>query len=187
MAKRVSLFKVLRRDLGARLEAEGFVEVPQDKSSQSYKLMYFRDASHGSPLGFWFQRDVKALWVDLLGSSFTIEFFRSLEDPYEMSERERCFHLFTEPELEEMRELQNRMIRRLPPVESIMKPWEVQIFGKSVERDRQLVTEPFNRWHEEWMRYRDEEDLLAWIPFLARILPSLVERFDAAKPEPKRE
>jgi hypothetical protein len=182
MAKRVSLFKVLRRDLGPQLEADGFAEVPQDASSRNCMLMYFRDASRGTSLGFWFQRNVKSAWVDALGSSFTVEFFRSLEDPYEMDERERVYHLLTGQELEEMRELQNRMIRRLPPIESILKPWEVQMFGQSIERDRQLETEPFHPGHEEWMRYRDEEDIQTWTSFLGRILPSLVERFDAKKP-----
>ena len=84
MAKRVPLFKVLRRELDAQISAEGFTEIPLAASERTSMLMYFRDSSRGKSLGFWFQRDVKSIYVDALGSSFTIEFFRSIDDPYEI-------------------------------------------------------------------------------------------------------
>src|SRR5580693_679464 len=67
MAKRVSLFKLLRRELGPQLAAQGYAEVPQSASSRTHILSYFREPSRGSSLGFWFQRDVKAFCVDAIG------------------------------------------------------------------------------------------------------------------------
>ncbi len=183
MANRVSLFKVLRRELGSQLTAEGFTEVPQDASSRNHMLFYFREPSRGRSLGFWFQRNVKSLSVDALGSFFSLEFFRSLVDPYNMNNRERAYYLLTPPEREKMRSLQNNMIKRLPPLESIVKPWEIKAFGKWMERERQVINKAFNPLHDVWMRYRDADDILAWTCFIGSILPALAERFDIVKPQ----
>lgn len=182
MAKRVSLFKVLRRELGAQISAEGFTEVPQDASERTSMLMYYRDSSRGKSLGFWFQRDVKSMYVDALGSSFTMEFFRSIDDPYEMDSRERVYFLLTAAEREKMRELQNNMIKRLPPLETVLEPWELKISGEFAKPYRKVISKPFNPRTDVWMRYRDEEDLVSWTSFIGRILPSLIERFDIAIP-----
>jgi hypothetical protein len=182
MTKRVSLFKVLRRDLGAQISAAGFAEVPQDASERTSMLVYFRESSRGKSLGFWFQRDVKSYHVDALGSSFNLEFFRSIADPYDMNNRERAYYLLTPAEREELRDLQNKMIRRLPPLESVFKPWELETSGEYAERHRQVINEPFNPLHDVWMRFRDEQDLVSWTSFIGRILPALIERFEVARP-----
>ena len=184
-AKRVSLFKVLRRELGPRLAAEGFVEVPQNAACRSYILLYFREQSHGSSFGFWFQRNVKSLYIDALGSSFTVEFFRSLENPFNGGGgRERAYFLLTPDELEEMRTLQNNVIKRLPTLEGILAPW-TESFAASAEEQRELIKKPFNPRHDVWMRYRDEADVLNWTPFIGRLLPTLGERFQASAAEEK--
>lgn len=177
-AKRVSLFKVLRRELGQQLAANGFGEVHQDASSRSYILLYFREESQASRFGFWFQRNVKSLYVDALGSSFTLEFFRRLEDPFKVDGgRERFYFLLTPAEHEEMRTIQNNVIKRLPPLEGFVAPWEMESFGALLEQQRQVIEKPFNPLHEVWMRYRDEPDILTWTAFIARLLPTLWERF----------
>lgn len=183
MAKRISLFKVLRRELGRQFTAEGYAEVPQDASSRNYILCYFKKRPHGRSHGFWFQRDVKSLFVEALGSSFTLEFFRSLANPCDLNSRERAYFLLTPPELEEMRSLQNNVIKRLPALESLFTPCEVGDFGSLAESRRQVIEEPFNPLHEVWMRYRDEADILTWTSFVGRLLPALAERFEAAKPQ----
>jgi hypothetical protein len=182
MAKRVSLFKLLRRELGPGIAAEGFTEVPQEKSEQTHILLFFREPSNGKSLGFWFQRNVKAYDVDVLGSSFNLEFFRSIANPYDLDTRERAYFLLTPPEREEMRTLQNDMIKRLPPLESGFKPLTT-LGGERLEAARQVITTPFNPLHDVWMRYRDEEDVVAWTGFIGRILGSLIDRFDRAKPQ----
>ena len=183
MPKRVSLFQILRRELGQQIAAEGFTEIPQDASSRTNTLLYFREPSRGKSLGFWFQRDVKALYVDAVGSALNLEFFRSLEDRFNMRRRKRAFFLYTPGEREEMRALQNQMIGRLPPLASIFAPWEIKVRGEFLERCRQMVQEPFSPSTDVWMRYRDEADIVAWTSFIGRLLPALVERFDAALPE----
>jgi hypothetical protein len=125
---------------------------------------------------------VKSSFVDAVGSSFTLEFFRSLADPFKMDARRRAFFLLTPPELEEMRFLQNKMIGRLPALVTVLKPYEMKLFSADIEAKRQIIIEPFNPLHDVWMRYRDELDLLAWTSFIGPLLPSLVERFDRAKP-----
>lgn len=177
-AKRVSLFKVLRRELGQQLAASGFSEVPQDASCRSHILLYFKQESHVSRFGFWFQRNVKSLYVDALGSSFTLEFFRSLEDPFKAGGgRERFYFLLTPSEREEMRAIQNNVIHRLPPLEGFLAPWEMESFGAIAEKQRQVVEKPLNPLQEVWMRYRDEADILTWTAFIGRLLPTLGERF----------
>jgi hypothetical protein len=182
MRKRVSLFKVLQRELGPSLITLGFVQVPQAGSERSHILMYFKDTPRDRALGLWFQRNVKASFVDARGSSFTFEFFRSRDNPYGRDGRERSYFLLAPPELEEMRELQNRVIARLPPLDSVLQPYEIELFGHSLERDYQMITEPFNPRHERWMRYRDEADILAWTSFIDQLLPGLIGRFESAKP-----
>jgi len=177
--KRVSLFRVLRRELGPQLAAQGYVEQPQNASSRTDHLLFFREPSRGPSHGFWFQRDVKANCVDALGSSFTLEFFRSLENRIASNGRRRAYFMLTAPELEEMRVLQNNMIKRLPPPESVLEPFQVKICKRSLERGRQPVDCAFNPCHDVWMRYRDEEDILAWTSFIGRLLPALAERFAA--------
>jgi hypothetical protein len=179
MAKRISLFKLLRRELGPQLTAQGYTEVPQSASERTYILSYFREVSRGPSLGFWFQRDVKALCVDALGSSVTLEFFRSLENPFAMDGRERGYFMLTASELEEMRLLQNNMIKRLPPPEAVLDSGTWEIYRELIEPRRQAVANPFNPRHDVWMRYRDEEDILAWTSFIGRLLPTLAERFAA--------
>lgn len=177
-AKRVSLFKVLRRELGQQLVANGFGEVPQDASSRSHTLLYFRQESHLGRFGFWFQRHHKSLCVDALGSSFTLEFFRSLEDPFKAGGgRERFYFLLTPAEREEMRAIQNNVINRLPPLEGFLAPWEMESFGWIAEKERQVIEKQFNPLHEVWMRYRDEADILTWTAFIGRLLPALGERY----------
>jgi hypothetical protein len=182
MAKRVSLFKLLRRELGPQLAAQGYAEVPQSASSRTHILSYFREPSHGPSLGFWFQRDVKALCVDALGSSFTLEFFCSLENPFCLDGRKRSYFLLNASELEVMRVLQNNMIKRLPQPEAVLKPVERKIFSRSLQQGSQSIEDAFNPRHEVWMRYRDEEDILAWTSFIGRLLPALAERFATLRP-----
>jgi hypothetical protein len=182
MAKRVSLIKVLRRELGSFLADQGFAEVPQEKSEQTHILLFFREASNDKSLGFWFQRDVKAYKVDALGSSFTLEFFKSLEKCFDFGHRERIFFLLTPEEREEMRVLLNKMVSRLPPLEQFMTAREIKSWDEEfLTKYTQPTDEPFTPGIDRWMRYRDAEDLLAWTIFIKRLFPSLVDRFLSTK------
>ena len=181
MATRVSLFKVLRRELGPQIAARGYAEVSQSASDRTWLLPYFRKAPRGKSRGFFFQRNVKSLWVDALGSRFNLEFFSSSTGVYEWDYRERIYYLLTQPEREEMRILQNNMIKRLPPLETVLRPGQIKLYGKTIKPDRKIVKESFNPLYDPWMRYRDEEDILAWTLFIGRLLPDLTERFELAK------
>ncbi len=110
--------------------------------------------------------------MDIYGSSFNVEFFKS----FDMRERERIFYLLDAKELEEMRAIQNRMIARLPQPPGTLANWERKCV-ESMQYMRQAVDAPFNPLHDVWMRYRDEEDQLAWTAFLDRLLPAALARF----------
>jgi hypothetical protein len=179
MAKRVQFFKWLRTELGPLLEAAGFAEVRDDSSAASHILYFERPTAPGGKLGLWFQGDVKAGYVEIYGTSFTVEFYRSSDrrNPdwimkLKPQDRKRIFYLLSDEQREEMREIQNQMIRRLPT--------EAKGYGSDRlhKKLRELVTEPFNPLHDRWMRYRDEQDLLAWTAFLRRVLPDVIPRFE---------
>lgn len=148
----------------------GFAESP-GKFGGGNLLVYERQGSPDDPLGLWFYRYSKASDVDLYGTQFTVEIFCS----FEVDDRERLFFLLNVEELEEMRTIQNRMVARLPPM-PVDIPSYFRLHHDLRQRDRQMVDEPFYPRHDVWMRYRDEEDLLAWTPFVARLLPQMFER-----------
>lgn len=182
MAKRVLLYKVLRRELGDCIASHGFIEVPRDKSPQKDQLVYYRETLQNQTVGINFLRDNKAVRVDAVGTSFTIEFFRTLDIHSYHKQYERIFYLLTAIELEEMRALQNKMIQRLPPLDQFLQPWEFEWADLFIRPHYcQTIDEPFNPLHDRWMRYRDEEDILAWTKFIERLLPSLVDRFLSTK------
>jgi hypothetical protein len=142
-------------------------------------LEYRRVASGASPLRVWFQRDVKSHDVELLGSRFTVEFGRSLE----LRERKRFFRLLNEAEREEVRRLQNRMIGRIPSdASSLLGAVKTLVFGPSWPEERRPIDTPFAPDEDVWLRYRDEEDVVAWTGFLARLLDDLIRRFETAHP-----
>ena len=180
MSKRVQLFGVLRRELGRPLTVLGFQEVPPNPARQTWMLEFARDPARAAPLRLWFQRDVKAFDVDIRGSRFTLEFGRSMS----LRDRERFFPLLTPEEREEVRRIQNGGIQRLPPPRSPFLRWLAGLLARVgiVEEWRQPVTEPYPPDEDVWMRYRDEQDVQAWAGFAARLLPSLIQRFDVAKP-----
>jgi hypothetical protein len=177
--KRPQLFALLRRDLGAALSRAGLEEAAPDRRTGSWMLQYERSAPGNSPLRAWFQRDVKSHHVDLLGSSFTLEFARSPR----LRDRERFFRLLTAAEREEVRTLQNRVIERLPRSDgSFLGAVLASIFGPGWPDKRERITAPFPPDEDVWLRYRDEEDVVAWTGFLARVLEDLVRRFEKARP-----
>lgn len=178
MSKRVSLSKVLRRELGTTLASQGFVEVPQDKSGQTNYLVFFRKTPKNKSVGFWFQRDVKASNVEVLGSCFTLEFFPTLKNRHSPDQRERYAYLLNADELEEVRQLQNKMIKRMPKEK--LSPEELEDLKEWFPRMIYPIKKPLEP-SDVWMRYRDEEDLLGWTKFIERHFPSLVERFLSAK------
>jgi hypothetical protein len=177
--KRPQLPAVLRRDLGPVLSRAGLEEAAPDPGTRSWKLEYRRPSPSDPPLRLWFQRDVKAFDVDVLGSSFTLEFGRSPR----LKDRARFFRLLTEPEREEVRRLQNRVIERLPASSgSFLAMALAFVFGPSFPHKRERIVKPFSPDEDVWLRYRDDEDVVAWTRFLAALLSDLIRRFEAAHP-----
>ena len=80
-----------------------------------------------------------------------------------------------------MRALQNEVISRLPKEDPDREPGSSALVRANLGK-RDPVTVPFNPRHDVWMRYRDERDLCGWTGFISRLLPVLVERFEAAIP-----
>jgi hypothetical protein len=177
--KRPQLVALLRRDLGAALSRAGLEEAERDRGSRTWMLEYRRSAPAHPPLLVWFQRDVKSHHVDLLGSRFTLELGRSPR----LRDRERFFRLLTPAEREEVRTLQNRVIERLPRSDgSLLGALSALIFGPAWPDRRERIATPFPPDEDVWLRYRDEEDVVAWTGFLARLLEDLIRRFETAHP-----
>jgi hypothetical protein len=177
--RRPQLQATLRRDLGPVLSRAGLEEAEPDPRTRSWKLEYHRPDPSEPPLRLWFQRDVKAFDVDILGSSFTVEFGRSPR----FKDRARFFRLLTEAEREEVRRLQNRVIERLPASGgSFLAAVLAFIFGPSFPHKRERIVQPLGPDEDVWLRYRDDDDVVAWTGFLASVLDDLIRRFEAAYP-----
>jgi hypothetical protein len=81
--------------------------------------------------------------------------------------------------------LQNRVIERLPRSDgSFLGAVSALIFGPAWPDRRERIAAPFPPDEDVWPRYRDEEDVVAWTGFLARMLEDLIRRFEAAHPAP---
>jgi hypothetical protein len=178
------LFELLRKELGPVFAEMGLVEMPPDPASRSYVLYYGGQSRHGSAIGLWFQRHVKASSVAAFGSSFTLEFEAQTVETQVyrgggLRHRERLSVLLSPSEREEMRIVQNRVIGRMIALrEHLLRttdilPFEYQIVGDSLDP----VVQPYGQAEDVWMRFRVNEDILDWAGFLKPLLPSKFEGF----------
>jgi len=109
------------------------------------------------------------------GSRFIIEFRRGAEPRAGvLGPGSRFCQLLDDAGRERVREVQNAVIRRLPP-----PPARVLRTLPGHARDRYLahgrqVTSPYARDQDIWFRYRDERDLDSWFQLLPLQLPAVL-------------
>jgi hypothetical protein len=161
-------------------DAFGRLGFRHDKASRlSYKKPHDTQL-----LTIWFQAD-RYGWEDSWGSQFTMEFQLGIDaDPGSASiaSRSRYAHLLSPRALEEVRQLNNRVILMLPGTianQSIAvaddKGDEVVIVGARVEAS------PYAQGQDVWMRYYSASDIEMWSVFLCAQLPELVAKFIATR------
>jgi hypothetical protein len=152
---------------------------PARAARLSYSMPY--DAEF---LTIWFQAD-RYGWDVLWGSEFTLEFqLGPATDPGSaaITARSRYAHLLSPSALEEVRDLNNRVISSLPGSvanQSIVVADdtgnEVVVVGARVE------VSPYARGQDVWMRYYSANDIESWSTFLCAQVPDLVARFIASR------
>jgi hypothetical protein len=109
------------------------------------------------------------------GSRFVIEFRRGAEPRAGvLGPGSRFCQLLDDAGRERVRQVQNAVIRRLPP-----PPARVLRTLGGPERDQYLahgrqVTGPYAPGHDIWFRYRDERDLDSWFQLLPAQLPAVL-------------
>jgi hypothetical protein len=110
------------------------------------------------------------------GSRFIIEFRRGAQPRAGVfGPGFRFCQLLDDEERERVRDVQNAVIRRLPPPPA-------RVFRTLDERAREAylahgrqVTAAYGRDHDIWFRYRDERDLDAWFRLLPVLLPGVLD------------
>jgi hypothetical protein len=129
---------------------------------------------------FWFQCSQDG-WDPHAGSKFTLEFQDSSEPkPGTGRRRFRFLALLTPGERDEVRSLQNQVIKKLRPppqnhwvhtLDASTRKWYFAKFD--------LIRDPLGELDDVWMRYADEADVRRWADFLVSVLPQLIENFTA--------
>ena len=169
--KSAELYRLLRPDLGPWFRERDF------KAARRTQLGWYRD-----PLLIWFQCD-KSGWNQCAGSSFFVNVqIGAAPEPWS-GPVERLQRFLTDAELEQMRALQNDVIRKLlaPPREYIEQMREA--FSKyrdgaamleAILSDFQPVETPYRQGQDVSLRYFSPADVLQWSHFLLGILPRIV-------------
>ena len=169
--KSPELYRLARQELGPLLSGLGFKRTPKAAV-----------ASWCRPEGerwlvFWFQPSTNHD-AHSPGYSFTVEF--ALADKpavYTGKIRRRLPRLLTDGEREELRQMANRTIAKLPPPD--------MFFGNALPptvRDlwlegwRPRMT-PYGPNEDVWFRHGDDADAQQLMLFFRRVLPSAIGRF----------
>jgi hypothetical protein len=109
------------------------------------------------------------------GSRFIIEFRRGAEPRAGvLGPGSRFCQLLDQAGRERVREVQNAVIRRLPPAPApVLRTLRGQARDRYLAQGRQ-VTAPYAPDHDIWFRYRDERDLDSWFRLLPVQLPAVL-------------
>lgn len=167
-------YKTLRDVVGPWTKTAGF------KRAGGGMLSYVRGAPGAGFHTFWFQCSRDG-WDGFAGSKFTLEFQEASEpEPGHSGRRSRFIPLLTADEREQVRSLQNVVIKklRLPPRDH----WAHTLDGETKKlyfAKFDLIRDPLGANDDVWMRYADEADVRRWADFLVRLLPRMIEDFVA--------
>jgi len=176
--KSTEVYKTIHRIVGPWCRQNGF------KRAKSGWLAYQKPWG-SKQLAFWFQCN-KWGWDKYSGSSFTVEF--QLHESQELGQlsNRRFQEFLTAEELEYVRARQNKIISRIP---SSPRDW-TEAFESNARRlyknSEEIIAgfrmswapieQPYRPNHDIWLRYWQEEDVLAWTIFIASILPRVIKQ-----------
>jgi hypothetical protein len=178
--KSPGLHKLARQELGPSLTALGFKRTPKASvaswcrpQGERWLVFWFQPATDNDPRS--------------PGYRFTVEFALT-ERPavYTGRIRKRLARLLTDDEREELRQMENRTIAKLPPPD--------MAFGNGLPpsmREHWLAgwkprTTPYGPIEDVWFRHGDEADAEELMRFFRRVMPAAISRFvDSGAPESK--
>lgn len=170
--KSIEVYRIAREAFTPWCTAAGFCQTKSNMPGW-YK---HTDAGY---LIFWLQVSQDS-WDPYAGSKFVVEF--QLAERPEIGHgqlRLRLPQLLSDPELEEVRRMQNLVIAKLsiPPMDYYA--WHInEDVSEAYRRKFEPVAEPYTRSDDVWLRYAEEEDVRLWVQFLLRTLPTVIERFE---------
>jgi hypothetical protein len=171
-----ALHAELRAALAPVLKAAGF------KRSRLGKSAWAR-AHRGEFVAFWVQCD-RYGWMRELGSRFTLEFQRgaSAHDLHNRLElRERFGALLAAPELEQVRDLNNAVLRSLPRISADNPVMAIRAdLREALLRSYEPRREPHAPTDDIWLHYYTHEQIGEWAAFLAARIVPMTDRFAAA-------
>ena len=175
--KSAAVYKAIREVVAPWAKSAGFGR------ARSGMLSYMRQVENTPSFEtFWFQCSQSG-WDAYTGSQFTLEFQESIDaTPGGAGRRARFGRLLTGSEREQVRSLQNVVIRKL------RKPPSTHWAHTMAESTRRWyfagfdeVAVPYRESDDVWLRYADEADVTAWARFLVPLLPRLLSAFQALR------
>lgn len=168
--KSTEVYKALREVLGPWCKQAGF------KRTTGGVLGWHRPLPGGLHQVFWFQCSQDG-WDPYRGSKFIVEFQVSGEPAIGVGlQRRRLPRYLDADQLEQVRALQNEVIRRLPkpPTDYFLLQMEdLADWYRAAFRERR---EPYASNEDIWLRYHQPEDVRRWAEWLLPHLPHLLER-----------
>jgi hypothetical protein len=155
--------------LGPGFAAEGF-----DRRETSAAALWQRSAGHEFIVG-WVQPTRSPDASGWYGSRFIIEFRRGAQPRAGvLGPGFRFGQLLDDEGREQVRAMQNAVIRRLPPAPvRVLRMLDERARDSYLAQGRQ-VTAAYGPDHDIWFRYRDERDLDAWFRLLPVLLPGVL-------------
>ena len=176
-----SFFKSVRAHLGPYLEEASYHE--EQRTPPNSVVLSFSKLTRKREFRLLIQRNAKALFVPLIGSSFVLELRTQ-----NARRSARVCSLLPRQDLREFARIQNEIIARVPPVtQAALAPhmtgvddldrWTKQVFEDALRPLRVVRSD-----EDHWMKYRDDEDVKLWSAFIGPRVLSMESRFFSGHP-----
>ncbi len=177
------VYRTIREAVDPWCEANGFTR------AAAAPLAYCKPIG-GKFLSVWFQCDRHG-WDPYSGSRFTVEFQLDGSPEPGKPANDRLQRFLTAEELEFVRDVQNSIIRKIPPPP---QAW-VDSFESNARRlykNPELLIEGFwEQWrpvsaplqpeHDLWLRYWEADDVTTWAALILNVLPRIVAQYSEAQ------
>ena len=149
------------------------------KRTKSGVLGWYRPVEDGF-LVFWLQCSTEG-WDAYAGSKFVVVFNlvdRPEANSYYGTQWKRLPHLLTQAQLDEVKQLQNRVIAKLTPPSRDHYIFDLdQEIVERYLRKFEPIAEDYTPSSDIWLRYHDRDDVIMWAEYLLAVLPQVLQRF----------